>query len=75
MPAAMRLCGASRRDLFERLDQLALRPLPAERFVYGEWIKARVNIDYHVEVQTSLLLECDAPFDSAKRFGYKCVTN
>jgi len=46
----MRLYGASRRELFERLDQPALRPLPAEPFVYGEWIKARVNIDYHVEV-------------------------
>ena len=44
----MRLYRASRRELFERLDQPALRPLPAEPFVYGEWkIDARVNIDYH----------------------------
>jgi len=42
--------GASRRDLFTRFDQLALRPLPAERFVYTEWRQARVNIDYHIEV-------------------------
>ena len=28
----------------------ALQPLPAERFVYADWLKARVNIDYHVEV-------------------------
>ena len=33
----MRLYRASRRELFERLDQPALRPLPAEPFVYGEW--------------------------------------
>ena len=47
----MRLYRASRHELFERLDQPALRPLPAEPFVYGEWkINARVNIDYHVEL-------------------------
>src|SRR3989441_1991584 len=45
----MRLYRASRRELFERLDQPALRPLPAESFVYGEWKTARVNVDYHVE--------------------------
>jgi len=42
--------GVSRRDLFERYDRPALQPLPAERFVYGDWLKARVNIDYHVQV-------------------------
>jgi transposase len=46
----MRLYQASRRDLFERLDRPALRPLPTEPFVYGEWKMARVNIDYHVEL-------------------------
>jgi transposase len=47
----MRLYRASRRELFERLDQSQLRPLPAEPFVYGEWkIGARVSIDYHVEL-------------------------
>jgi transposase len=45
----MRLYGVSRQELFARLDQPALRPLPTTAFVYGEWIKARVNIDYHVE--------------------------
>lgn len=40
--------GASRRDLFARLDQPALRPLPATAFEYAEWKRARVNIDYHV---------------------------
>lgn len=39
---------ASRRDLFERLERAVLKPLPATRFSYGEWKKARVNIDYHV---------------------------
>jgi len=46
----MRVYGASRRELFEKLDKPALRPLPREAFVYGEWKTVRVNIDYHVEV-------------------------
>jgi transposase len=46
----MRLYKASRRDLFERLDRPVLLPLPAQRFVYCEWKTARVNIDYHVEL-------------------------
>jgi transposase len=46
----MRLYRASRRQLFERLDRRALRPLPPEPFVYATWKTARVNIDYHIEV-------------------------
>jgi transposase len=47
----MRLYRASRRELFERLDHPALRPLPPEAFVYHDWkIGARVNIDYHIEL-------------------------
>ena len=41
----------SRRDLFEQLDRPALRPLPAVRYEYAEWSLARVNIDYHIEVE------------------------
>ena len=40
----------SRRELFEQLDRPALRPLPAQRYVFAQWKKVRVNIDYHVEV-------------------------
>lgn len=40
----------SRRQLFEELDRPALRPLPAQRYEYAEWLQARVNIDYHVDV-------------------------
>ncbi|HEX9291189.1 MAG TPA: IS21 family transposase, partial [Anaeromyxobacteraceae bacterium] len=47
----MRVYGASRRELFERLDHPALKPLPMERFAYSEWRKARLNIDYHAEVE------------------------
>jgi transposase len=48
----MRVYRASRRDLFRQLDHPVLRPLPTEPFVFGEWtIDARVNIDYHIDVQ------------------------
>ena len=40
----------SRRSLFEDLDRPALKPLPADRYEYAEWRKARVNIDYHIQV-------------------------
>jgi len=41
----------TRRSLFETLDRPALKPLPATRYEYGEWSKARVNIDYHIAVE------------------------
>ena len=41
----------SRRMLFESLDRPALRPLPAERYEFGLWRTARVNIDYHIEFE------------------------
>ena len=40
----------NRRQWFERLDQLALRALPARRYEIATFQKCRVNIDYHVEV-------------------------
>ncbi len=36
--------------LIEDLDRPALKPLPADRYEYAEWRKARVNIDYHIQV-------------------------
>lgn len=39
-----------RKDLYRRLERPALRPLPAVAYEYAEWKKARVNIDYHIEV-------------------------
>ena len=47
---AFRKLPGSRRSLFEQLERPALRPLPTERYVFAQWKKARVNIDYHVEV-------------------------
>jgi transposase len=46
----MRAYGASRRELFERLDRPALRPLPESRFVYGEWYFKKPGIDYHIDI-------------------------
>jgi transposase len=40
----------TRRSRFEELDRPELSPLPATRYQYAEWKKARVNIDYHIEV-------------------------
>lgn len=41
---------SSRAELFEKLDRPALKPLPAEPFNYFDWKRARVHIDYHVEI-------------------------
>ena len=39
----------SRRALFEAVERAALRPLPAEAYVLGQWvIAATVNVDYHI---------------------------
>jgi transposase len=43
--------GASRRELFEKLDRPALTPLPQEPYAYAEWKKCTAGIDYHVEVE------------------------
>jgi transposase len=40
----------SRASRFQTLDRPALRALPAEAYVFAEWKKARVNVDYHVEI-------------------------
>jgi transposase len=41
----------SRATLFAQLDRPALQPLPATRYEFGQWKTARVNIDYHIEVE------------------------
>lgn len=42
--------GASRRELFEKLDRSALKPLPAAPYEYAEWRQRKVGLDYHVEI-------------------------
>ncbi|MEL6139646.1 MAG: IS21 family transposase [Cyanobacteria bacterium J06628_6] len=46
----MKSYGLSRRALFERTDQTALKPLPAYPFILATWKTAKVNLDYHIEV-------------------------
>lgn len=41
---------ATRDQLFERIDKPALKPLPETAYEFAEWKKARVNIDYHIEI-------------------------
>jgi transposase len=50
----LRRYGKSRRLLFEEVERAALRPLPTTRFEYADWQRARVNIDYHVQVDGHL---------------------
>jgi transposase len=40
----------TRRILFETLEKPALKPLPVHSYVYADWKRARVNIDYHIEL-------------------------
>ena len=40
----------SRRELFETIERDALTALPADDWEFAEWRRARVNLDYHIEV-------------------------
>ncbi|MDP2731035.1 MAG: IS21 family transposase [Dehalococcoidales bacterium] len=46
----LRHAKKSRRELFDTLDYPSALPLPLRPYEYAEWIKARVNFDYHIEV-------------------------
>ncbi len=46
----MRRLKKSRRELFETVDRPNALPLPVRPYEYAEWYKARVNVDYHIEV-------------------------
>jgi len=47
----MKHLGVSRRELFERLDRPALKPLPPTRFEMAVWKECGVNIDYHIDFE------------------------
>ena len=40
----------TRKSVFESIDKPALKPLPVARYQFAQWKKARVHIDYHIEV-------------------------
>jgi transposase len=54
----------SRLSLFETLDRPALRPLPARPYEFAFWKRARVNIDYHVQVDYAFY---SVPYQLARR--------
>jgi hypothetical protein len=39
----------SRAEAFATIDRPAMLPLPGMRYQYAEWVKAKVNVDYHAE--------------------------
>jgi transposase len=41
----------SRRSVFEEIDRPALRPLPAHPYDFATWKRAKVAINYHVEIR------------------------
>jgi transposase len=45
-----RKLAGSRAELYRSIDLPALQPLPLQPFVFAEWKKARVNLDYHIEL-------------------------
>ncbi|VAY88034.1 Mobile element protein [hydrothermal vent metagenome] len=49
----IRRLGKSRTELFQTLDKPHLHPLVANRYVYKEFKKATVGVDYHIELEGS----------------------
>lgn len=47
---AFKKLPGNRQQWFESLESPQLSPLPQRRFPFAQWKKARVNIDYHVEL-------------------------
>ena len=41
----------TRLELYEKLDRPALAALPSQPYVFAQWKKIRVGLDYHVEVE------------------------
>jgi len=42
--------AGNRRQAFETLDRPALRPLPALPYEFASWARAKVHLDYHIQV-------------------------
>lgn len=49
---AFKKLKGSRRSWFDAMEKNALLPLVQSRYVFAEWKKARVNIDYHAEIDS-----------------------
>jgi transposase len=46
----LRRAKKSRRELFEAIDRSNALPLPQKSYEYAEWYKAKVQLNYHIEV-------------------------
>jgi transposase len=66
-----KLGGATRRELFEKYDRPALRPLPAAPYELTEWSQVRVGPDYHVELDKHWY---SAPYALMHEKLWACVT-
>jgi len=47
---SLRQAKKSRREMFEAIDRPNSLPLPQRPYEYAEWYKAKVSIDYHIEI-------------------------
>jgi transposase len=54
----------SRKSLYETRDRPALAPLPARPYEFAIWKRARVNIDYHLQVDGAFY---SVPYQLARR--------
>jgi hypothetical protein len=48
--------AGTRRSRYEELDRPVLKPLPAQRYQYATWKKAKVHLDYHIGGGAAVLL-------------------
>ena len=62
----------SRKSLFESVDRPAMRPLPTHPYVFREWRKAKVHIDYHVAVHHAFY---SVPYRFAGKRVDVCITD
>jgi len=47
---AFKKLDGCRASVFETIERPAMRPLPQRRYEFAQWKSAKVNIDYHVEI-------------------------
>ena len=40
----------SRLSIYQEIEKLVLLPLPEQRYQFSTWVQAKVNIDYHIQV-------------------------
>lgn len=56
--------GESRTERYERIDQPALHPLPAQAYTFAQWKKEKLGLDYHLSFDGHFY---SAPYRLAKQ--------